>query len=161
LQRQPEVVVEVAFGFEDAKLCAERGRDSFLGSSFSGRSGDGDNAAAPLAAHMVGQGLHGGEWVFCNQERMGERGVGQGSDARARDDRAHGPALESCGNKVVAVEAFAAHSKKEIAGSDGARVNRVAGRDGCACIGHAGRGFEHRTGAHCHFCKREVHCPTP
>ena len=59
LQRQAESVVEIALRFEHAELCAESGGYSFFGGGFSGRAGDGDNATAPLAAHMRGQRLAG------------------------------------------------------------------------------------------------------
>ena len=55
LQGQAEIVIQIALGFEDAELCAERGGDGFLGGGFPGRAGDGHHAPAPLAAHMVSQ----------------------------------------------------------------------------------------------------------
>ncbi len=60
---------------------------------------------------------------------MGKRGIGQGSDARARHHGGHGAALERGGDKVVPVEPLAAHGKKQFAGRDRARVDGVAGRD--------------------------------
>ncbi len=135
LQRQAEVVVQIALRFEHVEFCAERGGHGFLGGGFSGRAGDGDDAAAPLAAHVRGQRLQGDERIFGDQERVGKRGIGQGSGARARDDGGDCAALECGGDEIVAVEALAAHGKEQLAGRDGARVNGVAGRDQRAGVG--------------------------
>ena len=144
LQGQPEVVVQIALRFEDAELCAEGRGDGFLGSGFAGRAGDGHDAPAPLAADMRGQRLQGSERIFGDEQRMGQRGIGQGSDAGARDDCGDGAALEGGGNEIVAVVTLAADGKEQFAGRDGARVDGVAGGHERAGIGYAGRRLEHR-----------------
>ena len=161
LQRQAEGVVQIALRLEDVELCAERGGDGFLGGGFAGRAGDGDDAFAPLAAHMRGQRLQGDERIFGNQERSGERGVGQRGDARARDHGGDRSALERGGDKVVAVEPLAAHGKEQLARRHGARVDGVAGRHKRARIGNAGGRLEHCAGAHRGFCQCEFHCFPP
>ena len=95
LQRQAEVIIQIAFGPEDTKLCGKRGGGGFLGGSFAGRAGDGDDAVAPLATHMRGERLHRCEGIFGDKERMGERGIGQGGCARTRDDGSESSAGES------------------------------------------------------------------
>ncbi len=112
LQRQAEAVIQIALRLEHVELCAERGGDGFLGGGFSGRAGDGDNAPAPLAAHMSGERLHREQRIFGDEERVGESGIGQGSGARARDDGGDGSALECCNDKIVAVVAARREQQK-------------------------------------------------
>ena len=112
LQGQAEAVVEIALGLEDVELCAQRRGHGFLGGGFSRRAGDGDDEPAPLAANMRGQRLQREERIFGDEKRTGERGIGQGSDARARHDGGDGSALERGGHKVMAIEALAAHRKE-------------------------------------------------
>ncbi len=116
LQRQAEGVVEIALRLEHAELCGERGGDGFLGGGFAGRAGDGDDAPAPLAAHMRGQRLQGEQRIFGDEQRHGQRGVGQRGHARARDDGGDGAAGEGGGDEIVAVETLAAHGKEQVAG---------------------------------------------
>ncbi len=99
--------------------------------------------------------------IFGDQQRHGQRGIGQGGHARARDHGGDGAALKRGGDKVVAVEPLAAHGKEELAGRDGARVDGVAGRDQRAGVGYAGRRLQHRAGADRRFCKCEIHCTSP
>ena len=91
---------------------------------------------------------------------MGERGIGQGSGARARDHRGDGSALECRSDKIVAIVTLAANGEEQLARRDRARVDGVAGRHERTGIGHAGRRFEHGSGAHRRFCKCEIHCPS-
>ncbi len=77
LQRQAEGVVEIALRLEDVEFCAERRGDGFLRGGFAGRAGDGDDALAPLAAHVRGESLQRNERIFRNEQRNGERGIGQ------------------------------------------------------------------------------------
>ena len=160
LQGQAKAVVQVALRFENAKFCAERRSNGFLGGGFSRRARDGNDAASPLAAHMVGQHLHRSERVFGDEKRMGERGIGQGSGTRARNDSGHGAAFERRDQKVVPVVMLATNSKKKLIGCNGARVDGVSGRNQRARILHAGRRLEHCSCAHHCFCKREIHCPS-
>ena len=118
------------------ELCGERRGNGVLGGGFAGRAGDGDNAPAPLAAHMRGQRLQGEERIFGDQQRAGERGIGQGGGTGARDHGSDGSALEGCGNKIMTVEALAANRKEQLAGRDGARVDGVAGGHERAGVGN-------------------------
>ena len=99
LQRQAEVVVEIALGLEDVEFCAERGGDGFLGGGFAGRAGDGDDALAPLAAHMRGESLQGDERIFGNEQRNGERGIGQRGDAARETTAATAPRSTAAATK--------------------------------------------------------------
>ena len=64
--------------------------------------------------------------IFGDQQRNGQRRIGQRGDSCARDDRGNGSALNGGGDEVVAVEALAAHREEQLARRDGARVNGVA-----------------------------------
>ncbi len=93
LQRQAEAVVQIALGLEHVELCAQRRGNRFLGGGLAGRAGDGHHAPAPLAAHVRGQGLQRKQRVFGDEQRHGQRGVGQRGHPRARNHRGHGSAL--------------------------------------------------------------------
>ena len=133
LQRQAKGVVEIALRLEHIEFCGERGGDGFLGGGLAGRAGNGNNAFAPLAAHVRGEGLKRDERIFRDEKRNGEHGVGQRRDLGARNDRGDGSALEGCRYVIVAVEPLSAHGEEEIARGHGARVNGVAGDRAHAC----------------------------
>ena len=160
LQRQPKAVVEIALRLQHVELRAQRRGNRFLGRRLAGRAGDGHHALAPLAANVCGQGLQGEQWVFGDQQRRGQRGVGQRGHARARDHRGHGSAFDGGGDKIVAVMPLAAHREKQLALGHGARVDRVTAHHQRAGIRHAGRRLQHRARADGRFCKREFHSLT-
>ena len=87
LQRQAISVVQIALGLEDVELRAERSGDGFLGGSFSGRAGNGDNALAPLAADVRGERLQRQKRIVGDKQRHGERGIGNVA-TRARETTA-------------------------------------------------------------------------
>ena len=161
LQRQAVRVVEIALRLEHLETRAQRGGYGFLGGGLSGRAGDRDDLLPPLAAHVRGQRLQGEQRIVGNEERHGQRGIGQRGHARPRYHRGNGSALHGGSNKVVAVEALAAHGKKQLARRDGARVDRVALRDQRAGMRNARRGLQHRAGSHRGFSKRKIHCSSP
>ena len=161
LQRQAECVVEISLRLEHVELCGERGGDGFLGGGFAGRAGDGDDALAPLAANMGGEGLQGEQRIFGDEKRHGESCVGQRGDAGARDDRGHGSALDGSGDVIVAIEALAADGEEELAGRDGARVDGVAGDgEGAACAMLEGASSTAPC-ANGRFCEGQFHCTPP
>jgi hypothetical protein len=160
LQGQAEAVVEIALRLEHVELCAQGRGNRFLGGGLAGRAGDGHHALAPSAANVRGQGLQRAERIFGDEQRHGQRGVGQRGHSRARDHRGHSSAFHCGGHKVVAVVALAAHREEELARGDGARVNRVAADHQRAGVGHAGRRFQHRARADGRFRKCEFHCLT-
>ncbi len=161
LQRQAEAVVEIALGPEHIEFRAQRDGNRLLGGGLAGRAGDGHHALAPLPADVRGQGLQGCERLLGDQQRRGQRGVGQRGDACARNHRGYGPAFDGGGHKIVAVEAFPTHREEELAWSDSARVNRVAAHHQRAGVGHAGRRLQHRTRANGRFCQGEFHATSP
>ena len=161
LQGQAKGVVEIADGFEDVEFCAERGGDGFFGGGFAGRAGDGDDALAPLAAHMRGQSLQGDQRVFGDEQRHGESSVGKRGDAGAGDHGGDGSALDCGDDEVVPIEPVTAYGKEQLAGSHGARVDGVAGRHERACIGDAGGRFKHRARADGRLCEGEFHRTSP
>ena len=161
LQRQTEIIIEIALRLEDVKLCAERGSDGLFGSGFAGRAGDGHDTPTPLAAHMVGERLHGSERIFRDQEGMGKSSIGQGSGTRARDYGGHCAAFECCNGKIVTIVNLTANGKEDLARRDCTRIDRIAGREKRTGIGHAGRSLEHSSSAHRGLSKCEIHCPSP
>ena len=93
LQRQAEAVVQIALGLEHVELRAQRRGHGFLGGGLARRAGNRHQPPAPLAAHMRGQRLQRRQRVFGNQQRSGQRRVGQRGHQRARNHRRYGPAL--------------------------------------------------------------------
>ena len=59
LQGQAEALLRLPWDLRTWNFAPERRGYGFLGGGFAGRAGDGHDAAAPLAADMRGQGLHG------------------------------------------------------------------------------------------------------
>src|SRR4029078_8768732 len=98
-----------------------------LACGVAGVTGDGDNALAPLGADVRGEGLKGEKRIFSDEKRDCKGGVGECRELRARDDRADGSTLEGGADEVGASEALAFDSEEKCAGSDGARVDGVAG----------------------------------
>jgi hypothetical protein len=98
------------------------------------------------------------EGVFGDEQGRSQRSVRQGSDAGPGDDGGDGSAREGGGDKVMSVEALAAHCEEQLAGSHGARVDGVTEGNQCAGIRDRGRRFKHRAGADCRLCQGQIHC---
>ena len=70
---------------------------------------------APLAADMRGERLQGEQRIFCNEQRDGQRSIGQSGNARARNDSGYRSARKGGGDEIVTVKALAAHGKEQVA----------------------------------------------
>ncbi len=110
---------------------------------------------------MRGQCLKSNQRVFGDEQRHSQRGVRQCRYAGARNHGGDSSTLNRCDDKIVAIEAVAAHRKEQLAGSDGARVDGAAGRHQRTCIHHAGRSFKHRARANSRLCEGEFHRTPP
>ena len=162
LQRQAEGVVQIALRLEHVELRAERGGDGFLGRGLAGRTGNGDDALAPLAAHMRGQGLQRDERIVGDEQRNGERGVGQRGHAGARDHGGDGAALQRR-RRQNRVRRIALRARRRTARRARRCASRSSSREPASApaIGHAGGRLEHRACADRRLCEGELHCPSP
>src|SRR5438105_11477468 len=123
LQRQAEVIVEIAFRLQDAKFSAQDLRDGFLGSGFASRASHANERLAPNAAHCRAQGLQGWQSLPDGQQMTSG---GEAADLISGYYRA-GCALRQSGfNKIMPIQPLAAYRKKKLARLDSARVNGVA-----------------------------------
>ena len=123
LQRQAEVIVEIAFRLQDAKFSAQNLRDGFLGSGFASRASHANERLAPNAAYCRAQGLQGWQSLPDDQQTTS---AGEAADLIGGYYRA-GCALRQSGfNKIMAIQPLAAYGKKKLVPPDRARVNGVS-----------------------------------
>jgi hypothetical protein len=62
---------------------------------------------------MRSERLHGEKRIFGDEQRVVESSIRKRTGASARDDCSNRSTLESCGDKVMAVEAVASNRKKQ------------------------------------------------
>ena len=137
LQRQAEVVVQVALRLQHVKGRPQHLRDTLLGGRLAGRARDADHAlvaqAGPLRPRPVRHGLQGAQHAVAD-------GVGQAQQTalvyggRRQPALAHHGRHGSVGQRgfhiLVPVHTVAMHRKEQVARGQRARVNRIAGRLG-------------------------------
>ena len=148
LQRQAEVVVQVALRLQHAKRVAEHRRNGFLGRGLSGAAGHRHDALAPMAAHGRSQRLQ------CDQRIVSHHQQRMRMSPRAADrvpccshHRRAAPLLERGGDKVMGIVALAADGEEEVAGRERARIDGVS------------RGFRWSSGRHAAVAELCCACP--
>jgi hypothetical protein len=95
-----------------------------------------------MTANVAGQRLQGLKRIFDDEQRRCQDSIRQSGYAGQGDDCGNRSALKSGGKEVVAVEALAADGEEQLAGKDGARVDRVSSGEIRTDADGAGWGFQ-------------------
>ena len=139
-QREAEMVVQIAFGLQDAELRGQHVGDGFFGGGLTGRTGDANQRLSPELADSRSEDLQGDQGIV---DRKQSGIAAEAVPLIFADDGSDRVVFQRSRNEVVAVEALAFHREKERARGEGAGVDgvsvdqffarKVAGRGGEFC----------------------------
>ena len=133
LQRQAEVVVQVAFGLQHVELRAEHRSYALLRGRLARRARDADHTLAPLLTHPFGQRLHRCKHaifaIIRNPHQLGLIEVRRRQPSLTHH-RSRSPIRNGGLDIIMSIDALALHREEQLPGANGARINRIRNRLG-------------------------------
>ncbi len=151
-QRQPVLVIQISFGFQDPQLRAQQGRQNFFRGGLADGACDPGDFPAPCFAHSPRQLLECLESVGHGDTAVAHP-VRKARELCFRHHGRHSSKLQRTGHMIVSVVTRSVDGHEQFSGTYRARINRHTGQPG--------HGVESRprpsTQSASHLCNRPPH----